>query len=61
MTEKLVTMDAPYKIFELAPDECAALYRILNAIIDTEMIYNGVVLTMRGTDLDVSICGVHEG
>jgi hypothetical protein len=60
MTEKLVTMDAPYKTFELAPDECAALHRILNAIIDTEMIYHGVTLSMRGTDFDVTIKGVHE-
>jgi hypothetical protein len=61
MTEKLVTMDAPYKTFELAPDECAALHRILNAIINTEMIYHGVTLSMRGTDFDVTIHGVHEG
>jgi hypothetical protein len=61
MTEKLVTMDAPYKTFELAPDEALALYRILYALVESEMIYSGIILNTRGADFDVTIKGVHEG
>lgn len=61
MTEKLVTMDAPYKTFELAPDEVLALYSILNGLVNSDVVHGGVVLTLRGTDFDVTIRGVHEG
>jgi hypothetical protein len=61
MTEKLVTMDAPYKTFELAPDEVLALYSILTGLVNSDVVHSGVVLTMRGTDFDVTILGVHEG
>ena len=61
MTEKLVTMDAPYKTFELAPDEALALYSILTGLVNSDVVHGGVVLTLRGTDFDVTIRGVHEG
>lgn len=61
MTEKLVTMDAPCKTFELAPDEVLALYRILDAIVESEMIYNGITLELKGSTFSIKVDGVHEG
>lgn len=54
-------MDAPYKTFELAPDEVLALYSILTGLVNSDVVHSGVMLTMRGTDFDVTILGVHEG
>ena len=61
MTEKLVTMDAETKTFELAPDEMLALYSILNGLVNSEVEHGGIILTLRGTDFDVTIRAVHEG
>jgi hypothetical protein len=61
MTEKLVTMDASYKTFELAPDEALALYSILYGLVNSDVVHSGIILTLRGTDFDVTIKGVHEG
>lgn len=49
------------KTFDLAPDEVLALYHILYSIVQSELVYEGVILSMRDTAFDVKICGVHEG
>ena len=61
MTEWVATMDAETKIFELAPDEMLALYSILNGLVNSDVDHGGIILTLRGTDFDVTIRAVHEG
>lgn len=53
--------DENEKTFDLAPDEVLALYHILYSIVQSELVYEGVILSMRDTAFDVKICGVHEG
>ena len=61
MTGELVTMDAETKTFELAPDETLALYSILYGLVNSDVVHGGIILTLRGTEFDVTIRGVHEG
>ena len=61
MTEWVATMDAETKTFELAPDEMLALYSILNGLVNSDVVHGGIILTLRGTEFDVTIRAVHEG